>query len=149
VACQLSRDAGGPDILGQVLLTPVTDSDLDRRSYQESADGYILTAGLMKWFWEHYARPADRSHPKASPLRGDLSNLPPALIVTAEFDPLRDEGLAYAEALTDSGVTVRHLPAQGHVHSSVTMVDVVLSGADVRAQMANALRGFFPPGLRT
>jgi acetyl esterase/lipase len=149
VACQLARDASGPDILGQVLLTPVTDSDAGRFSYQENADGYVLTAALMEWFWDHYADPADREDAKASPLRGDLSNLPPAFIVTAEFDPLRDEGLAYAEALAAAGVPVRHLPARGHIHTSVTMVDVVLSGADVRAQMTDALRSFFPAPVRT
>ena len=144
VACQLARDAGGPAVLGQVLLTPVTDSDLSRGSYQENAEGYVLTAGLMRWFWDHYADQSQRGDPKAAPLRGELSNLPPALIVTAEFDPLRDEGTAYAEALAAAGVPVRHLEAQGHVHTSVTMVDVVLSGAGLRAQMADALRSFFP-----
>jgi acetyl esterase/lipase len=102
----------------------------------------------MQWFWDHYADPVDRSDPKASPLRGDLSNLPPALIVTAEFDPLRDEGVAYAEALESAGVPVRHVRARGHIHTSVTMVDVVLSGADLRAQMADALRSFFPAHVR-
>lgn len=148
VACQLARDAGGPDIVGQVLLTPVTDSDMSRGSYKENAEGFFLTTGLMTWFWNHYADPEDRADPKASPLRGDLSDLPPALIVTAEFDPLRDEGIAYAEALGAAGVPVRHLAARGHVHTSVTMVDVVLSGASYRAEMAQALRDFFAAPVR-
>jgi len=148
VACQLARDAGGPEIRGQLLLTPVTDCDPSRPSFQENAEGYSLTAPMMEWFWDHYANSEDRHHPKASPLRGDLSNLPPALIVTAEFDPLRDEGVAYADALAAAGVPVRHLPARGHVHTSLTMVDVVPSGAGVRAQMAEALRGFFPAAVR-
>jgi cation diffusion facilitator CzcD-associated flavoprotein CzcO/acetyl esterase/lipase len=149
VACQLARDAGGPDIVGQLLLTPVTDSDASRFSYEENAEGYLLTAALMRWFWDHYADPADRTDPKASPLRGDAANLPPALIVTAEFDPLRDEGEAYAEALAAAGVPVRHLAARGHTHTSLTMVDVVLSGADLRGQMAESLRSFFPAPVRT
>ena len=148
VACQLARDAGGPDIRGQLLLTPVTDSDLSRPSYHENGDGYVLTAALMNWFWDHYADAADRADPKASPLRGDLSNLPPTCIVTAEFDPLRDEGIAYADALTAAGAPVHHVSARGHVHTSVTMVDVVLSGSDIRAQMAAALRNFFPAPVR-
>jgi cation diffusion facilitator CzcD-associated flavoprotein CzcO/acetyl esterase/lipase len=148
VACQLARDAGGPDILGQVLLTPVTDADMSRPSFEENADGYGLTATLMQWFWDHYADPADRSEPKASPLRGELSNLPPALIVTAEFDPLRDEGVAYFEALASAGVPVRHLLARGHIHTSLSMVDVVLSGADLRAQMGEAVQSFFPATVR-
>jgi cation diffusion facilitator CzcD-associated flavoprotein CzcO/acetyl esterase/lipase len=144
VACQLARDADGPDILGQVLLTPVTDAVMSRPSYEENADGYVLTAALLQWFWNHYADLAERSDPKASPLRGELSNLPPALIVTAEFDPLRDEGVAYAEALASAGVPVRHLLARGHIHTSLTMVDVVLSGADLRAQMGETVQSFFP-----
>ena len=102
----------------------------------------------MQWFWDHYADPADRSQPKASPLRGELSNLPPALIVTAEFDPLRDEGVAYFEALASAGVRVRHLLARGHIHTSLSMVDVVLSGADLRAQMGEAVQSFFPATVR-
>jgi acetyl esterase/lipase len=148
VACQLARHAGGPDIVGQALLTPVIDADMNRPSYQENADGYLLTAALMRWFWNHYADPADRSDPKASPLRGDLANLPPAVIVTAEFDPLRDEGAAYAEALVAAGVPVHHVQARGHIHTSLTMVDVVLSGADVRAEMAAVVRSFFPVTVR-
>jgi cation diffusion facilitator CzcD-associated flavoprotein CzcO/acetyl esterase/lipase len=149
VACQLARDAGGPPIVGQVLLSPVTDSEMGRASYEENGESFGLTGALMKWFWDHYADPADRQHPKASPLRGDLSNLPPALIVTAEFDPLRDEGVAYAEALAAAEVQIRHLSARGHVHNSTTMVDMVLSGGDVRAQMAEALGTFFTTPVRS
>jgi cation diffusion facilitator CzcD-associated flavoprotein CzcO/acetyl esterase/lipase len=148
VACQLARDAGGPDILGQVLVTPVTDGTTSRPSHEDNADGYVLTAALMRWFWDHYAPPAQRRHPKASPLRGELSALPPALVVTAEFDPLRDEGVAYAEALAAAGVPVRHLSARGHTHTSMTMVDVVLSGAELRAQIAGHLRATFPAAVR-
>ena len=148
VACQLARDVGRPDIRGQVLLTPVTDSDMTRPSYLENGEGYGLTSAVMQWFWDHYADPVDRSSPKASPLLGDLSNLPPALVVTADFDPLRDEGLAYAEALEAAGVPVRHLRARGHIHTSLTLVDVMLSGADVRAQIGEALRDQFQAPAR-
>jgi acetyl esterase/lipase len=148
VVCQMARDAGGPAIAGQVLLTPVTDADLTRASYVENADGYGLTAGVMAWFWDHYADPADRTDPKVSPLRAaDLSGLPPAFVVTSEFDPLRDEGAAYAEALAAAGTPVVHHPARGHTHTSVSMVDVILSGAPIRAEMAEALRGFFPAAV--
>jgi acetyl esterase/lipase len=148
VACQLARDAGGPAILGQVLLTPVTDSGPNHPSSEENGEGYVLTAPLMAWFWDHYADPSDRTDPRAAPLLGDLSELPPALVVTAEFDPLRDEGVAYAEALAAAGVPVRHVAARGHIHTSVTMVDVVVSGAEIRAQMAEALHGFFTLPVR-
>ncbi len=143
VACQLARDAGKPHIAGQVLLTPVVDAAMDRPSYVENAEGYVLSAALMRWFWDHYADPADRGHPEASPLLGNLSNLPPALVVTAEFDPLRDEGSSYADALATAGVQVHHLAARGHIHTSLTMVDVVLSGADIRAQMSDVMQSFF------
>jgi acetyl esterase/lipase len=144
VTCQRMRDAGGPPIAGQLLLAPVTDCDPSRPSYTENADGYVLTAPLMTWFWDHYADPAVRTDPSASPLRApDLSRLPPACVVTCEFDPLRDEGIAYAHALGAAGVPARHLAARGHTHTSLTMVDVVVSGAAIRAEMASALRGFF------
>jgi acetyl esterase/lipase len=139
ITCQLARDAGGPAIASQLLLAPVTDCDLARPSYASNGEGFILTAGLMRWFWDHYADEADRANPKASPLRGTLSGLPPAVVVTAEFDPLRDEGDAYAEALAAAGVPVRHIRARGHTHTSLTMVDVVISGAPVRAEIAGAL----------
>jgi acetyl esterase/lipase len=144
VAAQRARDAGGPGIVAQLLLTPVTDSKTDRPSLVENADGYVLTAALMRWFWDHYADEQDRADPLASPLRGNVAGLPPAVIVTADFDPLRDEGIAYAEALTTAGVPVRHVRARGHIHTSVPMVDVVISGAPVRAEMCEALLSFVP-----
>jgi cation diffusion facilitator CzcD-associated flavoprotein CzcO/acetyl esterase/lipase len=144
VVCQLARDAGGPEINAQLLITPVTDSDFSRRSYIDNGDDYVLTADLMHWFWNHYADPADRPDPKASPLRADnLANLPPALVVTGEFDPLRDEGEAYAEALAAAGVPVRHLSCRGQIHTSILAVDMVLSSAAARAEMANWLRQGF------
>jgi cation diffusion facilitator CzcD-associated flavoprotein CzcO/acetyl esterase/lipase len=142
VTCQLAKARGGPQIAGQLLVNPVTDCTFDRPSYVENATGYFLTRGLMFWFWDIYCSPADRTDPRVSPLRGELSGLPPAFIVTAEFDPLRDEGVAYGEALAKAGVPVEQLKAAGHFHSSFTMVDVVITGANGRARMAEALRGF-------
>ncbi|HEX9032900.1 MAG TPA: alpha/beta hydrolase fold domain-containing protein, partial [Streptosporangiaceae bacterium] len=144
VACQMARAAGGPRISGQLLISPVVDADMTRPSYAENGEGYALTTALMQWFWDHYADPADRSDPRAAPLRGSLDGLPPACIVTADFDPLRDDGLAYAAALEAAGAPVRHIRARGHTHTSVTMVGVVISGAPVRAEIGTALRDFFP-----
>ena len=144
VVSQMARDAGGPALTGQLLLTPVTDGGLDTPSYTENGDGYVLTAALMHWFFDHYVDPADRTDPRVAPLRASsLADLPPACVITCEFDPLRDEGNAYAAALAAAGVPVQHIPARGHTHTSLTMVDVVLSGAPYRAQMGDALRSFF------
>ena len=144
VAAQLARDNGGPALRGQLLLTPVTDGSRQHQSHSDNADGYILTKSLMEWFWNHYADPSDRSHPKASPLlASDLAGLPPAMVITAQFDPLRDEGDAYARALQAAGVPVRHLQARGHIHTSITMVDALPSGLPPRVQMAEGLRSFF------
>jgi cation diffusion facilitator CzcD-associated flavoprotein CzcO/acetyl esterase/lipase len=142
VTCQLARDRGGPPIAGQLLVCPVTDCTFDRPSYNENATGYFLTRSLMYWFWDLYCSPADRTDPRVSPLRGKLAGLPPAFVATCEFDPLRDEGIAYAEALAAAGVPVEQLQARGHFHSSFTMVDVVLTGVDGRVKMAEALRRF-------
>ena len=144
VATQTARDAGGPELVGQLLLTPATDSDMSRGSYRDNGEGYILTTALMHWFWDHYADEAQRTDVRAAPIRGNLSGLPPAVVVTAQFDPLRDEGDAYAEALAAAGVPVTHIRARGHTHTSLTMVDVVLSGAPVRHEMAEAVKTLFP-----
>ena len=143
VVAQRARDAGGPDLVGQLLLTPVTDSDLSRPSYTENAEGYILTTPLMEWFFDHYVDPADRKDPRIAPLHADLAGLPPAVVITGEFDPLRDEGDAYAEALERAGNQVRLIKARGHTHTSMTMVDLVISGASYRALMAEAISEFF------
>jgi cation diffusion facilitator CzcD-associated flavoprotein CzcO/acetyl esterase/lipase len=149
VVCQQARDMGGPNIIGQALLTPITDGDMTRPSFVENADGYGLTTPLLQWFYDHYIDPADRGDPRFAPLRAaELSGLPPAIVVTAEFDPLRDEGEAYAVALDAAGVPTEHVRARGHTHQSMTMVDVVISGAPIRARIADALRRFLAQDQR-
>ncbi|MBV9532984.1 MAG: alpha/beta hydrolase, partial [Bradyrhizobium sp.] len=142
VTCHLARDRGGPKIAGQLLVCPVTDCTFDRPSYNENATGYFLTRSLMYWFWDIYCSPVDRTDPRVSPLRGNLDGLPPAFVVTCEFDPLRDEGVAYGDGLAKAGVPVEQLQARGHFHSSFTMVDVVITGVTGRAKMAETLRRF-------
>jgi acetyl esterase/lipase len=142
VTCQLARDRGGPEIAGQLLICPVTDCRYDRPSYTENAVGYFVTRSMMFWFWDIYCSPADRIDARASPLRGNLAGLPPAFVATCEFDPLRDEGIEYAEALAAAGSPVEQLQARGHIHTSLMMVDVVITGVSARVKMAEALRGF-------
>ncbi len=99
VCALLARDAGGPDIARQVLVYPVTDCDLDTPSYRENGEGYLLTADDMRWFFSCYtgAGATDPTDWRISPLRApDLEGVAPAVVLTAEFDPLRDEGRAYA-----------------------------------------------------
>ncbi|MGR3782045.1 MAG: flavin-containing monooxygenase [Albimonas sp.] len=146
VATQHARDHGGPALSGQLLITPVTDSDFSRPSYVENAAGPVLTRELMDYFWDHYVDPADRQDPRVAPIRASsLAGLPPAMVVVSQFDPLRDEGIAYAEAMKAAGVPVTLLVGRGHMHTSYSAVDVILSGAEMRAQMAEALDGFFEP----
>ncbi|QJB68712.1 flavin-containing monooxygenase [Parasphingorhabdus halotolerans] len=144
VVCQLARDSGGPDIAGQFLITPVTDCDDDRPSMRDNAEGFVLTKALMDWFWDNYADPADRADPKASPLRAtDLSNLPPALIVTAEFDPLRDQGRDYADALAAAGTPTRYITYPGQIHTSFASVGTILSANEAREEIAASLKQCF------
>ncbi len=120
----LARDRDGPSLAHQVLVYPVTDFDLTTDSYEENAEGYFLTREDMAWFWDHYLeRPVDRSNPYAAPLQArDLSNLPPATVVTAGFDPLRDEGVAYADRLDEAGTSVSHHHYEGVIHGFFGMV---------------------------
>jgi len=143
VTCQRIRDQGGPTIDGQLLIAPVTDSNFSRASYQENAEGFILTKPLMQWFWDHYADREDRENPTASPLKATtLANLPPAAIFVCEFDPLRDEGIAYADALKSAGNEVQLEVCRGHIHTSPLAVNVIISSAPLRAEMATALKRF-------
>ncbi|GAB5413467.1 MAG: alpha/beta hydrolase fold domain-containing protein [Congregibacter sp.] len=143
VTAQQALAAGGPAITGQVLLCPATDGVEQRPSHTENAEDLGLTLANMNWFWDHYCDEAQRGDPKASPLRAaDLSGLPPALVITCQFDPLRDEGDAYADALKAAGVEVEHLPCEGQIHTSVPAVDVVVTAEYAREAMASALRRF-------
>jgi acetyl esterase/lipase len=104
----------------------------------------VLTKALMDWFWGHYADEHERTDPLASPLLADsLADLPPAAVFTSEFDPLRDEGAAYAEALAAAGVPTEHHPCRGQIHTSLTAVDMIISSAPIRAAMADAVQKFF------
>jgi acetyl esterase len=118
VVSQLARDGGGPAIAFQALVYPVTNYDFSTASYRDNAEGYLLERDSMEWFWGHYLRSeADGASTKASPLRHtNLAGLPPANVLTAEFDPLRDEGEAYAERMRAAGVPVEARRYDGQIH---------------------------------
>jgi acetyl esterase len=123
VVSQMARDKGGPAIRFQLLIYPVTDADFTRGSYASNAEGYLLTTASMHWFWDHYLpEKPKRADAYASPLRArDLSGLPPAWVCTAEFDPLRDEGEAYAKRLQEAGVTTQLTRFDGLIHGFISM----------------------------
>ena len=119
-----ARDRNGPEIALQVLIYPVTDADLSRPSYVEAENQLLLTTDAMAWFWDHYVPDtARRAEPDASPLRApDLTGLPPAVVLTAEHDVLRDEGEAYADRLRAAGVPVETHRLAGQMHGFFTLL---------------------------
>ena len=141
VVTLLSRERGGPDIRLQLLFYPVTDAAFDTASYHQFAEGYHLRRDAMMWFWDQYTRnPSERNEITASPLRAgvaQLKRLPPALIVTAEADVLRDEGEAYANKLRQAGVRVTAVRFQGTIHDFV-MLNALAHSAATRGAIALA-----------
>src|SRR5438445_11676069 len=120
VVSLMAKDRGTPKLSYQALLWPVTDSNFDTASYQQFADGHFLSRNMMKWFWDSYTTDAaKRKEIYASPLQAttaQLKGLPPALIQTAEFDVLRDEGEAYGRKLDAAGVQVTSVRYSGMIH---------------------------------
>jgi acetyl esterase len=144
-----ARDEGGPPLAFQLLIYPVTDFDRDTPgSMRRNADGYILTRDGMIWFDRHYlSRPEDRDHPYAAPLRArDFSRLPPALVITAEFDPLCDEGEAYGARLAQAGVPARVSRYDGVFHGFFGMKGMLAKADAAHREAAAALRRAFGTG---
>ena len=143
VAALRARDENGPAIALQVLVYPVVDHDYTTGSYREHGDsGLLLGTKEMVWFWDHYApEEADWSSPYASPLRAaDHSGLPPAYIVIAEYDPLRDEGLAYGAKLEAAGVPVTVRRYDDQLHVFFTLVNFMESADQAVREAAQAIR---------
>ena len=136
-----ARDSGGPTIAFQLLIYPVTDANFERPSCIDNAEGYFLTTRAMRWFWDHYVPDeALRKEPLASPLQASsLANLPAALVLTAEYDPLRDEGEAFAAALNAAGNQVTHTRYDGLVHGFFGMQQTVAAARPAMQQACSAL----------
>lgn len=121
--CLMSRDQGGPKISYQILIYPCTDGYLSAKSITSLGEGYFLTKKMMEWFIDHYkSSDADLDSPYLSVLLAeDLSNLPPTFLFTAEYDPLKDEGKAYADRLREAGNEVLFKEYEGMIHGFISM----------------------------
>ena len=141
----MARDRGAPPLCFQLMIYPVADCSFDTASYKDNGDGYFLSRTMMQWFWKHYlAKPEDGAHAYASPLRAaSLKGLPPALVITAEYDPLRDEAEAYAERLRAAGVDVQLSRYDGMIHGFFGMGEQIDRARDAVREAAAALRGAF------
>ena len=144
--CIMAKDRQGPKISYQILLIPATDASVDTDSYRAFKDGYFLSQGFMKYGWDRYVPDQKtRDNPYVSPLRAttqQLTGLPPALVITAENDPLRDEGEAYARRLQAAGVDVTAVRYNGTIHDFVFLNALrhVPSTEAALAQISSGLR---------
>ena len=140
-----ARDHGGPSLSLQLLVYPVTAMDFNTGSYRQNAEGYLLSADAMKWYWNHYlSNDADAANPYAAPAAAkDLTGLPPALVITAEFDPLRDEGEAYAQRLMAAGVATTSSRYDGMIHGFFGMPAVIDKAKQAISEATSALKAAF------
>ncbi|MGD2132735.1 MAG: alpha/beta hydrolase [Maricaulaceae bacterium] len=142
VAAHILRDEGGPKIAFQLLIYPGTDSDADTASRRDFAEGYYLERSTIEWFHAQYLQNGeDVLDPRISPLRApDLAGLPPTYLVTAGFDPLRDEGAAYARALKTAGVAVQYVDYPGEIHGFFNMTAAIAEASAAVDAAGDALR---------
>jgi acetyl esterase len=145
--CIKARDGSGPLPSVQVLIYPAVDPNLDTWSARHFAEGYGLSTRDMEWSWRQYVEdPALLAHPLVSPIRAEsLAGLPPAVVVTAGFDVLRDEGLAYADRLEEAGVAVRRLAYDGTIHGFMWMRAAVEEQSRMLRDLASALEPWTSP----
>jgi acetyl esterase len=138
----MARDRGGPAIAFQLLVYPAVDARMTHASITENGDGYLLTKGFMEWFYGHYLpNESDADDPLASPIKASsLKGLPPALVLTAEFDPLRDEGEAYAAALQAAGGSATAKRYDGMIHGFIQLGGVIDRTNELMDDCARALR---------
>ena len=146
VVAIMARDHNKPSLKYQLLIYPATDvSSTNTDSYRNYADGYFLTKGDGEWFCHHYLNCAeDRLNPSVSPLlTPDLSRLPPALVITAGFDVLRDEGESYAKRLKEAGVSVKCTRYEGMIHGFMSMDGLLDQARNGIEEASTALREAF------
>lgn len=145
VVTQMSKAKKGPDLALQLLIYPATRMGASTQSYKDFNDGYFLTGQAMNWFFNHYLKKAAHwDDPLASPLLSkDLSGLAPAYVMTAGFDPLRDEGKAYADRLKEAGVPVDYVCYQSQIHGFVSMAGALDEGKQFLREAAAVLRKAF------
>lgn len=146
VACQLAKQQAGPSIAHQMLLYPVCDADLEREAFQRLGKGYYLETEMMGWFWNHYLNsPAEKADPRVCPLKTeDLSGLPSATVITAEYDPLHEEGHEYAQRLAAAGVTVFHRQYPGAIHGFMSFIGNADISTRALTEAVNAVRQALP-----
>ncbi|MGH3737383.1 MAG: alpha/beta hydrolase [Micromonosporaceae bacterium] len=144
-----ARAQGGPRLAAQVLIYPMLEPRCDTPSYTENATGYGLTAETARWYWKQYLpSPADGDLAEASPLRAaDLAGLPPAFVLTCEYDPLRDEGEAYARRLAAAGVPVTAVREAGMIHGYARLPASFDRAHATYGQIATTLRAAFHAGV--
>jgi acetyl esterase len=144
-AALMARDLGAPALAAQLLVYPMISPKFDTESYLTYGEGFYNPRSALQWYWDQYVpSAADREHPYAAPLNADLRGLAPAVIVTAGHDPLRDEGIAFGDALQDSGVAVTRLSYDGGIHGFMTMPTLDLAQQarkDVCGHLASLFTG--------
>ena len=150
VTCLRARDEGGRMPVAQLLVYPVTDARQNTASYAENANSKPLNSAMMSWFWSHYLESeAQGREPYASPAMAEsLRDLPPAIVLTAEIDPLRDEGAAYAKRLADEGVSVDYKHFDGVTHEFFGLAGVVSAATEAVGEAAKGLKKAFEASAR-
>jgi acetyl esterase len=148
VTALMARDRGGPSLAGQLLVYPMIAADFDTVSYRLFGDGFYNPRPALQWYWDQYVPSvADREHPYASPLKAELRGLPPAIVVVAGHDPVRDEGMAFGAALQAAGVDTVVCYYEGGIHGFLTMPMLDLAQR-ARVEVCRELSRLLAPAQR-
>ncbi|CAH0991043.1 Carboxylesterase NlhH [Sinobacterium norvegicum] len=141
VTALLSRDRQGPKVQQQLLLYPCLDPSCQRPSFDEFGEGYFLGTEQMQWFWQHYLDDVEQQsqQPYVNPLFANLSGLPPATLITAGCDPLRDEGADYGKALSQAGVAVDYQCVEGQIHGFCSFIGILRQAQPAIEKLAAAI----------